>query len=429
MNLLLRALAIFATATVLAAACGTQRQPEAADDGDPGVAAGPVVTIAPATPAPDEGASAQGPAAGEAQAPPALPEGEPAPTVPVPPWEPVVVTDDPTPVPTPSPTPEPLVCEPAEVDGELVETVPVDTDGDGELDGCVTFFGLNLATPEPTAEPEPLPQPTALVVPLGPDPVKMAAAAEASPWVKFDDDVYSWSGWEVVVHEVPVSGEAVEELRWLTGAFDAPIADNDESRRWLQECVDRYLERAVAHRASFGVEPYEPTYHGEATAAAVQKCTGSLLRLGQLTARYVWDPPGRACVAELLTKWALEGDAAGLPLAECASVGYDPKLPRPEGWLAARCDAIVAAIPNPDYPTDPHASYLVGEPLPSCWDDLVGVIEAHAASGVARGNPFRPHDCFHAFLSFVVARQSGLESRSPFDLSIGCNYSVAEAIP
>ena len=414
-----RILAVALCGVVLSSGCS---EDDTSRPSQPAAVTGSTPPLGTIPPAPGNGAGEEL-AEGTGPPPPAspVPTTRPAPTPTSPPHEPVVATDNP--VPDPAPTPEPLACEPDEF--------PVDSDGDGEADDCVPAFDLNLSTPEPTAAPEPAPQPTAAPVPTaaseptGPDPEVMAEAAAASPWAWFGDGVYSWSAWEIVVHRVPVSGVGVDYARRVTGAFDAPLADTEESRRWLAECANRKAERSFAHRASFGVAPYEPAAYGEATANAVESCVRSLLRMNQLTARYLWDAAGTACLSDLMTEWASVGDAAGLPLAVCASVGYDPTAPRPEGWLAARCAEIVAANPNPAYPTDPHASYLVGESLPSCWDDIVAIVEAHAAERVALGLPFGPHDCFHAYLTYVVARQTGLESRPPRGHVAGCNYSLA----
>lgn len=188
----------------------------------------------------------------------------------------------------------------------------------------------------------------------------------------------------------------------------------------MQECA--WFGAEAARRAPLAV-------YAAATAHSVYSCLGGLAHLVELLARYWWTDDGVACVASTVIVSAHRGDAASRPLAVCPSIGYSPTDARPPGWLAKQCAAIVVAHPNPKYPTDPAGTYRSGDPLPSCWPPVISIIEAHAVESAEMGLPDSPHDCYHAFLGYVWARQTERESRPPSDLAIGCRYRAFEAIP
>ena len=249
----------------------------------------------------------------------------------------------------------------------------------------------------------------------------LLAEAKKNVFHQFGDDVYTWDGnGQIVVDQVPVDHPALEQIRQARGHTDGAIEDTPTSRRWVQECARHNAEEA--RRAPSAV-------YGAVTAQSVYSCLGGLAHLVELLARYWWTNDGVACVSNAVILVAHRGDAMPRPLAVCPSVGYHPADRHPSGWLARRCEEIVAAHPNPRYPTGPDGTYRSGAPLPSCWAPLIDIIEAHAAEGAEIGLADSPHDCYHAFLGYVWARQTGRESRPPSDLAVGCRYRAFEATP
>ena len=233
--------------------------------------------------------------------------------------------------------------------------------------------------------------------------------------------MYTWdSEGRIVISKVPVGHPALKTVREQRGHLDGAIEDTPGIRRWVQECARFGADET--HRTPLAV-------YGAASAHSVYSCMGGLAQLVELQARYWWTDDGVACAASTAIVSAHRGDAAPRPLAVCPSIGYRPADARPPGWLAERCAAIVAAHPNPRYPTDPTRTYRSGGPLPSCWPPLIDIIEAHAREGAEMGLPDSPHDCYHAYLGYVWARQTGRETRPPSDLSIGCRYRAFEATP
>lgn len=234
---------------------------------------------------------------------------------------------------------------------------------------------------------------------------------------QFGDDVYSWDrDGRVIVLAVPVGQPVLEEIRGLWGHSDGTIEDTPGTRSWVQQCARRHADSGLGA---------SNTVSRILAAQGVYACLGGLAHLTELFARYWWTEAGVACVAEAVTAHSLFGDSRPHPLAVCPSMGYDPNAPRPQGWLAWRCAEIVATHPNLKYPSDPSHS---GDPLPSCWKSAVEVVQIHAAENTESGNPGSPHDCFHAFLGYVWARQTERESRPPSDLAIGCHYRAFEAV-
>lgn len=249
------------------------------------------------------------------------------------------------------------------------------------------------------------------------DRASLVKAAQDSTFHQFGDDVYAWNGdRRVVILKMPVDHPALEEVRNLQGHTDGIIEDTPESRSWVQQCARHHAEPALSA---------PDAVYGAVTAQSVYSCLGGFAHLIELFARYWWTDSGVACVADAVVAHSLHGDARPRPLAVCPSVSYDPAAPRPPGWLGQRCAEIVAANPNPGYPADPAQS---DDPHHSCWDPLVEIVEAHAAENAEIGFPDSPHDCYHAFLGYVWARQTGRDSRPPSDLAIGCHYRAFEAI-
>ena len=320
-------------------------------------------------------------------------------------------------------------------------------DASRELPGAAEVF---VARPEPTpvgttvpaATPSSTPtavataSPAAVAVPSFVSPAKPGAvvvpsatatpadadsileAAQNSSFHRFGDDVYTWDGdRRIVVLKVPVAHPALAEVRDLRGHWDGTIEDTPGTRLWVQQCARRHSDEALG-------APDE--VYWAVAAQSIYSCLGGLAHLAELFARYWWTEAGVACAADSVMAHSLQGDAQPRPLAVCPSVGYNPTVPRTSGWLAQRCAEIVAVNPNPGYPTDPAQS---GDPLPSCWAPIIEVIEAHAAENSEIGLPDSPHDCYHAFLGYVWARQTGRESRPPSDLAVGCHYRAFEAIP
>lgn len=241
-------------------------------------------------------------------------------------------------------------------------------------------------------------------------------ASQTSPFHQFGDGVYSWDDHRrIVVLSVPVDHPSLEELREIGGHWNGTIEDTVGTRAWVQQCARRFADDALG--ASDAV-------YGAVSAQAVHACLGGLTHLAELFARYWWTEAGVACLSDEVTTHSFHGDNRPRPLAVCPSIGYDPAAPRPPGWLAQRCAEVAAAHPNPRYPSGPARP---GESLPSCWAPLLAIIEAHAAESAEIGLPDSPHDCYHAFLGYVWARQTGRESRPPSDLAIGCHYRAFEA--
>lgn len=243
-------------------------------------------------------------------------------------------------------------------------------------------------------------------------------ATQSSPFHAFGGDVYAWDDHRrIVLLEIPVERPSLEEMRDVVGHRDGTIEDTAGTRAWVQQCARRYADDALD--ASDAV-------YGAVSAQAVHACLGGLTHLAELFARYWWTEAGVDCLSDAVTAHSLHGDTRPRPLAMCPSMGYDPTAPRPPGWLAQRCAEIAAVHPNARYPSGPAQP---GEPLPSCWAPLLAIIESHAAESANMGLPDSPHDCYHAFLGYVWARQTDRESRPPSDLTIGCQYRAFEAIP
>lgn len=248
--------------------------------------------------------------------------------------------------------------------------------------------------------------------------LELLRASQNSPFHEFGDGVHTWDDdRRIVVLAVPAGHPSLEAIRSVRGHWDGTIEDTPGTRAWVQQCARRHADDALGA---------PDAVYGAVSAQAVHACLGGLAHLAELFARYWWTEAGVGCLSDAVTAHSLHGDNRPRPLAVCPSIGYDPAAPRPSGWLAQRCAEIVAANPNPGYPDNPAQP---GEPLPSCWEPLLAIIEAHAGEGVEIGLPDRPHDCYHAFLGYVWARQTDRESRPPSDLAIGCHYRAFEAIP
>ena len=286
---------------------------------------------------------------------------------------------------------------------------------------------IPIAVAEASSEAADIADATAVAVPdfgkaptvpaVASDPVSLLEAAQSSAFHRFGDDVYTWnSDRRVVILQIPADHPALDEARALQGHTDGRIEDTPESRSWVQRCARRHAEPSL--NASDEV-------YGVVTAQGVHSCLGGFAHLIELFARYWWADSGVACVADAVSAHSLRGDSHPRPLSLCPTVGYDPAAPKQPGWLAERCADIVAASPNSRFPTDPMVSQ---EPLPSCWAPLVEIVEHQAAENADLGLPDSPHDCYHAFLGYVWARQTGRDSRSPNDLAIGCHYRAFEAI-
>ncbi|WP_419928737.1 hypothetical protein [Candidatus Poriferisocius sp.] len=243
-------------------------------------------------------------------------------------------------------------------------------------------------------------------------------ASQSSPFHEFGDDVYAWDDHRrIVLLEIPIDHPSLDEVRDVAGHWDGTIEDTAGTRAWVQQCARRYADDAL--NAPDAV-------YGAVSAQAVHACLGGLTHLAELFARYWWTEAGVVCLSGAVTARSLHGDNRPRPLAVCPSIGYDPTAPRPPDWLAQRCADIAAAHPNTRYPSGPAQP---GESLPSCWEPLLAIIEAHAEEGAEIGLPDSPHDCYHAYLGYVWARQTDRESRPPSDLAIGCHYRAFKAIP
>ena len=243
-------------------------------------------------------------------------------------------------------------------------------------------------------------------------------ASQGSPFHQFGDDVFTWDDRNrIVVMEVPVEHPSLEDIRETLGHWDGTIEDTSGTRAWVQQCARQLADDAIGR---------PDAVYGAVSAQAFHACLGGLAHLAELFARYWWTEAGVTCLSDAVMVHSLYGEDRPRPLAICPSIGYDPAAPRPSGWLAQRCEEIVAANPHPRYSTGPAQP---NEPLPSCWEPLLSIIETHAGEGADIGLADSPHDCYHAFLGYVWARQTDRESRPPSDLAIGCHYRAFEAIP
>ena len=280
--------------------------------------------------------------------------------------------------------------------------------------------GAGGSPPDPTARAIAIPVPTrdAVAASSPPKLSQLRNASQSSPFHQFGDGVYTWDDHRrIVVLAVPADHPSLDEVREIGGHWDGTIEDTAGTRVWVQQCARQLADNAL--------ESSDAVY-GAVSAQAVHACMGGLTHLAELFARYWWTEAGVGCLSDAVTTHSLHGDNRSRPLAVCPSIGYDPAAPRPLGWLAQRCAEIAAAHPNPKYPS---VAAQPGQPLPSCWEPLLAIIEAHAAESAEIGLPDSPHDCYHAFLGYVWARQTDRESRPPNDLAIGCHYRAFEAIP
>ena len=280
--------------------------------------------------------------------------------------------------------------------------------------------GANVSPPESTAQAIAVPKASSKAD-ASSSPLKLSNlhhAAQSSPFYKFGDGVFAWDDHRrIVVLAVPVGHQSLEEIGEIGGHWDGSIEDTAGTRAWVQQCARRHADDALSA---------PDAVYGAVSAQAVHACLGGLTHLAELFARYWWTEAGVSCLSEAVTAHSLHGDNRPRPLAVCPSIGYDPASPRPPGWLGQRCAEIAAAHPNPRYPS---IAAQPGDPLPSCWAPLLAIVEAHAVESAGIGLPDSPHDCYHAFLGYVWARQTGRESRPPSDLAIGCHYRSFEAIP
>lgn len=260
---------------------------------------------------------------------------------------------------------------------------------------------------------------TTLVIPV--NTIALHAAARNSAFYEFGDEVFTWNGnRQIVILSVPADHQALHRMSERLGSGQGTVEDTPGTRSWVQECARRLSAEALgATDAVFG----------RVSAQSVYSCLGGLTQLAELLTQYWWTEEGVSCLAAAAIEHARLGDAGVRPLAVCPSIGYSPAEPRFPGWLAERCAEIAASHPNPKFPIDPEGIYPAGVPLPSCWAPMVDIIETHAAENTDRGLPDSPHACYHAFLGYVWARQTGRESRSPSDQAIGCHYLAFEAQP
>ncbi|GEM_PF-1443383 len=337
--------------------------------------------------------------------------------------------DDAATVPVPSSSPN-VIATPASV-AKLSASVTATPVSVAKPSASVTAGRIPGPRPGFTITAGPVPVRPTATVPAVPDaritstptanrPVAatLLEAAQDSTFHQFGDDVYTWDDdRRVVILKVPVGHPALDEVRSLRGHWDGSIEDTQGTRLWVEQCARRYSDQALGAPAAV---------YGAVTAQSVYSCLGGLAHLAELLARYWWTEAGVACLADAVATHSLLGDAQPRPLTVCTSIGYDPSEPRSSGWLARQCAEIVAANPNPNYPTDPAQS---SEPLPSCWHPLVQIIEDHATENADIGLPDSPHDCYHALLGYVWARQTERESRPPSDLAINCHYRAFEATP
>ncbi len=258
-----------------------------------------------------------------------------------------------------------------------------------------------------------------------PDIAEVQQATQDSPFFMFGNDVLAWDNQALpVVRKVPASHRALETLRQQLGHQDGTIEDTASSRLWLQECIRYHL--------SVAVEPSD-ALKGFLAAQGLYSCLGGLAHLTELVARYWWSDAGLACIANSVMHHSLHADDAARPLAICASRGYDPARVHTSGWLKLQCLELVANNPNAAYPqamADASSNSVeVNASLPSCWEPLLEIIQAHAQENLELDLPDSPHACFHAFLGYVWARQVGLDTRPPDHLAVGCDYRAFEAQP
>lgn len=286
-----------------------------------------------------------------------------------------------------------------------------------------TPVSIGSALEEPQASASAMPDDvdgsTTEVVPA--NKMALRAAARNSAFYEFGDEVFTWDGnRQIVILSVPADHQALHRMREQLGTRQGTIEDTPGTRSWVQECARRLSAEALGAT---------DVVFGRVSAQSVYSCLGGLTQIAELLTRYWWTKEGVKCLAAAAIEHVRLGDSGVRPLTVCPSIGYSPTAPRPPGWLAERCAEIAASHPNPRHPTDPEGIYPAGAPLPSCWAPMVGIIEAHAAENTDRGLPDSPHTCYHAFLGYVWARQTGRESRSPSDQAIGCHYLAVEAQP
>ena len=295
----------------------------------------------------------------------------------------------------------------------------------------------------------------------------MAEAERNGTWIVSLSDVGAWTwdaddGLRVVVVRIPV-GDPNFRILLDNSAVDRDIAvaDTAENRQWVQDCM-RGDERFELFRqqtvdiltGAMDAPPVTPERARESyanrTLSNGRSCLGGLGGFEELRAHYWWTDAGLDCASRQSMAYAQEGDRVKPPLEVCPTISHNPATapewpaldaqqrladpPEAVRWLMARCQEIVAANPNPAYPTDPYGPYLTGDPLPTCWDDKVAVITGHAASAAVNtmagaSAVSHAHRCYHAFLGYAWARQTGRESRGPDNLEIGCYYYAHRAVP
>ncbi|MCY4257466.1 MAG: hypothetical protein OXE04_04155 [bacterium] len=258
-------------------------------------------------------------------------------------------------------------------------------------------------------------------IPVTPDIATLKRSASNSPFFQFGDGALGWDDQgQPVVLKVPAQHKALTHLREQMGHQHGEIVDTANTRLWLQKCLDYHIKPAANS---------PDTVRGQVAAQGFHDCLGGLSHLADLLASYWWNEAGLACVSSTVMNNTMFYDDSFSPLATCASVGYDPTAPRPTGWLQAQCKKLVSNTPNVAYPANASESGTDSYPLPSCWKPILEIVQAHAHENTVLGLPDSPHACFHAFLSYVWARQSGLDNRSPDNPHIGCQYRAFEATP
>ena len=352
-----------------------------------------------------------------------------------------VATPVPTPAPTPVPTPAPTPASTAR------------------------------PTPAQTPAPELTPA-EALASAVADLPDILAEAERTGTWIVSLSDVgaFTWDaddGLRIVVLRIPVGDPGFRPLLDNAGVErDIEVADTAEARRWVQECmrsdtiVESTRQQTVAILTgapdALDVAPERALLgYARNTLLIARSCLRGLGRFEQLQARYWWTADGLTCASRQSMRTALEGDRVKRALEVCPTIAHDPATvpawpafdpgwtslysdgpPAGMDWLMARCLEIVEAHANPGLPTDPAADYLSGETYPSCWDDKVAIVTNRAAnradeeaSGAWLLGYQQAHACYHGFLGYVWARQTGRESRGPENLEIGCRYYAYRAVP